>query len=114
MELDVIGKWAFLIGLVIAILAALVTNVLSASTILLILFVLGLLVGLLNIDKKNITEFLVATIALLMVGSLGALSVGALVTPIAYLESMLGNFAAFVAAAALVVSLKAIIATSKR
>lgn len=114
MELDVIGKWAFIVGLVVAILAALVTNVLQASTVLLILFILGLVVGLLNIDKKNTTGFLVAVIALLAVGSLAALSVGALATPIRYLESMLNNFIAFVAAAALVVSLKAVIVTSKR
>ena len=114
MELDVIGKWAFIVGLVIAILAALVTNVLQASTVLLILFILGLIVGLLNINKKNTTEFLVAVIALLTVGGLGALSVGLLATPIMYLESMLSNFIAFVAAAALVVSIKAVIVTSKK
>ena len=113
MELDLIGKWAFIIGLVIAILAAFVTAV-STSTVLLILFILGLIVGFLNIDKKNTTEFLVSVIALLAVGSLGALAVGNLVTAVSYIEAILGNFIVFVAAAALVVSIKAIIVTTQK
>ena len=113
MELDLIGKWAFIIGLVIAILAAFVTTV-QTSTVLLILFILGLIVGFLNIDKKNTTEFLVSVIALLAVGSLGALAIGNLVTAVGYLEAILGNFIVFVAAAALVVSITAIIVTSKK
>jgi len=115
MELDLIGKWAFIIGIVVAVLAAFVTAV-STTTILLILFILGLIVGLLNVDKKNNTEFLIAVVALLMVGmvSLGTLSVGQLVTPVGYLQEILGNFIAFVAAAALVVSLKAVVSASSK
>jgi len=113
MELDLIGKWAFIVGLVIAILAAFV-NAISASTILLILFILGLIVGILNIDKKNTTEFLVAVIALLAVGSLGALSIGQLTSAVGYLQEILNNFIAFVAAAALIVSIKAVVVTSKK
>ena len=113
MELDIIGKWAFIVGLVVAVLAAFVTTV-STTTILLILFILGLIVGFLNIDKKNTTEFLVAVIALLAVGSLGALAVGQIAQAVGYLEAILGNFIVFVAASALVVSIKAIIVASKR
>lgn len=113
MELDLIGKWAFIVGLVVAVLAGFITTV-AASTILLILFVLGLIVGFLNIDKKNTTEFLVAVIALLAVGSLGALSVGQLATTVGYLQAILNNFTVFVAASALVVSIKAVVAASKR
>ena len=113
MELDLIGKWAFIIGIVIAILAAFVTTV-STTTIALILFVLGLIVGFLNIDKKNTTEFLVAVIALLLVGSLSALAIGQIAQAVGYLEAILNNFIAFVMAAALVVSLKAVIVASKK
>lgn len=113
MELDIVGKWAFILGLVVAILAAFVTSI-EAATVLLILFILGLLVGALNVTKKNTTEFLVAVIALFMVGSLAALSIGALVTTIDYLQTILANFAVFAGAAALVVSIKAIIVTSKK
>ena len=113
MELDLIGKWAFIAALVVAVLAAFITAI-EPTTILLVLFILGLIVGLLNIDKTNTTEFLVATIALLAVGSLGALSIGQLATPIDYLQEILNNFTVVVAASALVVSIKAIVATSKK
>lgn len=113
MELDLIGKWAFIVGLVVAVLAGFITAV-SATTVLLTLFVLGLIVGFLNIDKKNTTEFLVAVIALLAVGSLGALSVGQLAAPVGYLQAILNNFTAFVAAAALVVSIKTVVTASKK
>ena len=113
MELDLIGKWAFIVGLVVAILAALVTAI-GTPTTLIVLFVLGLIVGFLNIDKEKNTEFLVSVIALLMVGSLGALAVGQIATTVGYLQAMLNNFIAFVAAAALVVSIKTIIITSKK
>jgi len=113
MELDIIGKWSLIIGLVVAVLAAFITAI-PATTVLLILFILGLIVGFLNIDKKNTTEFLVAVIALLFVGSLGALAIGQLATAVTYLEAILSNFTAFVAAAALVVSIKAIIAATQK
>ena len=107
-----IGKWAFLIGIMVAILAALITSI-SASTILLILFILGIVVGLLNIAEKDTTKFLIAVIALLVigVGSLNALSI--LGTIKSYLTSMLGNFISFVGAAGLIVSIKALFGTSK-
>tara|TARA_Y100000310_G_scaffold309615_1_gene353901 strand:- start:1722 stop:2066 length:345 start_codon:yes stop_codon:yes gene_type:complete len=114
MELDIVGKWAFIIGLIIAILAAFITNVLAPANILGILFVLGLIVGFLNIDKKNITEFLVAIIALgVTAGSLGAIAlIGGTLT--GYISSILENFLVFIGAAGLVVSIKAILVTSKK
>ena len=114
MKLDIIGKWAFIIGLVVAILAAFITNVLAPANILLILFILGLIVGFLNISKKNVTEFLVAIIALgVTAGSLGAIVLlGGTLT--GYVSSILENFLAFVGAAGLVVSIKAILITSKK
>ena len=113
MESDLIGRWAFIVGIIIAVLAAFITTV-STSTVLFVLFILGLIIGALNITKKNTTEFLISIIALVMIGSLGALAIGQLTTVVGYLQTILSNFTVFVAAAALVVSLKTIIATSKK
>jgi hypothetical protein len=112
-NLDVLGKWAFIIGLIIAVIAAFIGNTISASTILLILFILGLIVGYLNITEKQIIKFLTATIALLLlgIGSISALSVVGSVS--GYLNSILANVIAFVSAAALVVALKVIYETGK-
>ena len=110
---NLIGKWSFTIGLVIAILAAFIP-VVSDSTVLLVLFHLGLLVGFLNIASKNSTKFLIGLIALFLIGvsSIGALAIfGSIET---YLASILGNFLAFVGAAGLVVSIIVILETSRR
>ncbi len=99
-----IGHWAFIVGILLAIIAGLVPQ-LQTSTITWILVILGLVVGLLNINAKETTEFLVAVIALLIVGSAGAIpALGGIVL------SILANIVALSAPAALIVALKAIYA----
>lgn len=112
-NLDVLGKWAFIIGLIIAVIAAFIGTSISASTIALILFILGLIVGFLNIADKQLTNFLIATIALLLlgIGSISALSIIGTVS--GYLNSILANVISFVSAAALVIALKIIYDTGK-
>lgn len=113
MNLKAMGKWAFLIGLVIAILAGFMTTWITYIPF--ALFALGLVVGFLNIADKDSTKFLVALIALMVlgVGGISALSIfGALVS--GYLSAILGNFIAFVAAAGLVVSIKAVLEISRK
>lgn len=107
------GKWAFILGLVVAILAALIT-VVNHAIILAILFVLGLAVGFLNIASKNSTKFLTGIIALFLIGatSLGALTILGVVED--YISGILENFLVFVGSAGLVVSIKVIFETSKQ
>ena len=115
MEAKDIGKWAFLIGVILAILSAFTVNYISPITMGLILFVLGLIVGFLNITRKNVSDFLIATLVLLVlgVGGIGALSEVSLLGIYDYLAAMLTGFVTFVGAAALVVSIKAIIQTNE-
>jgi hypothetical protein len=103
MNLTFLGHWAFVIGILLAILAGF-TAIEYLPTI---LFILGLIVGFLNVTEKESTPFLVAVIALLMVGMAG-LQFGGEV-----LESILNNFIAFVAAAGLIVALKQVLAVAK-
>ena len=74
MEKEFVGKWAFLIGLIIAVIAGFMTG--YATTLALVLFVLGLIVGFLNVTEKESSKFLIAAIALLTGGiaSLTAIS----------------------------------------
>lgn len=111
MKLKLVGRWAFLVGLVIAVIASFLTG--YETTVALILFLLGLVVGFLNISEKDSSKFLIANIALLTGGiaSMGALSMLGVVST--YLTAILGSFVAFVAAAALVVAIKVIVETSK-
>lgn len=115
MSLNKIGKWAFGLGVLVAVFAAFTSFGLSATTIVQILFVLGLIVGFLNITSNNTTGFLIAVIALLTlgIGSIQTISIlGASVSK--YVTSMLGNFIAFVGAAGVIVAIKEIFATSDK
>ena len=118
MNQEVIGKWALIIGLVIAVLAVFATSIpnITPENILLILFVLGLVVGFLNITKKDNTSFLIAVIALLAVsGSIGALTViSPLLTITDKVIEIVSNFIALISAAALVVSIKVALETTKK
>lgn len=97
-----IGHWAFLAGVALAVLAGIVPEW-QTVTMVWTLAVLGLIVGVLNITAKETAEFLMATVTLMVVGSVGALpALGLTVT------SVLSNIVAFVAPAALIVALKAL------
>jgi len=79
----------------------------------LILFILGLIVGFLNISKESSTGFLVAIATLIVMGTgvLNALNILDVINE--YLKGILSNFIAFVSAVGLVVAIKAIVETSK-
>ncbi|MBS3061503.1 MAG: hypothetical protein J4215_02890 [Candidatus Diapherotrites archaeon] len=103
MNMSQIGAYAFIVGIIIAILAGIVA--LDANTtqwILWLMVVLGLIIGLLNVTEKETTSFLVAAIALIMTAT--ALSV--LAVPI--IDRVVGNIAVLAGPAALIVALRAI------
>jgi hypothetical protein len=106
---EVIGKWAFIIGLVIAVVVGFVEIPYAG----LILLVLGLIVGFLNIAAKETTQYLVAAVAL-MTGAV-ALSVAPVPGVVGdVVAKMLGAFVSFVAAASLVIAIKGIIELSSK
>ena len=110
MDLEQVGKWAFLIGLGIC----LITGFFPVPMAALVLFGLGLIVGFLKIGTKKTEHFLIATIVLLVLGvaSIEALSI--LGTSISSaINTILASFIAFVGASALVVAVKIIIEKGK-
>jgi len=106
MDMEKIGGYAFLVGVIIAVLAAFV----QMPEVPLVLAALGLLVGLLNVTDKEVTKFLLAAIALgFSSASLSPLAM----TPgigmyLAMILPIFSNIAVFVAPAAFVVALKTI------
>ena len=106
-----IGKYAFLLGLIIAVVLGFVTSYTSALTMALV--ILGLIVGFLNIPKKKSTAFLVAAITLLVGGVAGLELITVLGVVTTYVTAIIGNFIAFVGAAALVVALKEVVVLAK-
>ena len=101
-----IGRWAFIVGLLISIIAGIV-NIGTAGLAWLV--ALGLIVGFINVTGKEVMNFLLATIALMMVGSIGLNipGVGNFVT------SMVAAFTAFVAGAAFIVAIKEVFAITR-
>ena len=107
--LQKIGFFAFIAGLVIALAAGIFSP--QNTAVIVVLIILGLLIGFLNITGKETMLFLVATIALIVVGSVFApltvLSLGK------YLNQILSYVATLMAPAAIVVAIKAIWAVGK-
>jgi len=94
-----IGHWAFLIGIVLAIIAGFVPQ-LQTPRVTLILALLGLVVGFLNITATETQAFLIAATALVIASSAAAdiISLGL------QLSVILGNIVTFVFPAALLVA----------
>jgi ATP synthase protein I len=101
-----VGKWTFVAGLVLALLAGLG---LQMSWVPWVLAVLGLIVGFLNVTGAETRGFLLAAIGLI----LSATAVQSIPFVGEMLTRILANLIAFIAAAVLVVSLKALFETAK-
>lgn len=106
------GSYAFLAGVVLALLAAVAGSLLGslAGWVPLLLVLLGLIVGFLNVTDKETGQFLLAAIALLAVGTLSGLSqIDVVVLGLgSVFEGIVRQLAVFVAPAALIVALKAV------
>lgn len=107
MNLVTIGHWAFLLGVIISVIAGFGGEIPALITV---LFVLGLIVGFLNVTERESTSFLVAVIALMIVG-LSGLQFGKL-TPV--IVSILQNLIAFTSSAAVIVALKQVLSIAKK
>jgi len=95
-----IGFWAFIVGLILAVVAGLLWP--SNSTIIVVLIILGIIIGLLNITAKEFMLFLIAVIALVVVGDvfthLTVLSLGVRLSDILTYIAILMSPAAIIAA----------------
>jgi hypothetical protein len=107
--LSFIGFWAFIIGFILAIVAGIFwpTN----QPIVIALVVLGIIIGFLNITAREFMLFLLATIALVVVGNafapLTALHVGEV------LGNILSRIGVLVAPAAVIAAVKALWSVAK-
>ncbi len=111
-----IGGWAFMIGAILAILLGLIAGFAPGMVdatlqawLMLVLVILGLIVGFLNVGDREIQHFLVASIALLVVGAANLTVIDFAVAPLGTaLDQVIRFLVVFVAPAALIVALKSI------
>lgn len=103
MDMQKIGGYAFIVGVLLAIVAGLVPlSAGTASMVLWIMVVLGVIIGLLNVTDKETTPFLVAAIALILTHT--ALST----LNVTLITNIVSNIAVLASPAALIVALKAV------
>src|SRR4030066_2157705 len=106
MKETTVGKWAFILGIILAVLVGFVAVPYTA----LILMGLGLIVGFLNVEGNETDKYLIAALALLVIGIGGVQAMATLgITVYDWVQSIMSNFIAFVGASALVVAIKAIV-----
>jgi hypothetical protein len=104
MNKETIGRVAFIVGLVISVLAGFVT---LDATLYAGLVVLGFIVGFLNVTGEEVQRFLLGTVALMLVASSLNTVLGEVI------GGIISAFTAFVAGAALLVALKEIYTITK-
>ena len=104
----IIGAWSFIIGLIVALLMGIFSSTqIPNSTTTIVLLVLGLIVGLLNINDKEIMPFLIAGIAFMLAATIST------VVPFPWIPRVMANIAVFILPAVVVGSFKAIYILAK-
>jgi len=102
-----LGSWAFLIGVIIAVILGFLGSI--DATIGWILVILGLIVGILNIAEKEVQNFLMAGTVLVIVSSFGA----SVLSVVPQLEGVLNAFLFMFVPATIIVALKHVFSLAK-
>jgi len=109
---NLIGAWAFLIGVVLAIILGLFANQLTGTAVnnlKIALVVIGIIVGLLNVGGKESITFLLAGAALVLVSNFALTTLSV----IGWLASIFDALLVLFAPATIVVALKTVFGIAK-
>jgi hypothetical protein len=130
MDTEKIARWAYIFFVAIAILAGLVVGYTAYSAtghwsdagvadangwVVLIMLILGIIIGLTSITAKEVTPFLIATIALIVAATANVWSpLGRIHELLYYWASAILNYiVAFAAPAAVIIAIKSVFAIAK-
>jgi len=128
MEMEAIARWAYLLFVIIAVVAGLVVGYMAWSegswaavanvngVVLLVMLVLGIIIGITSITTKEVMPFLIATIALVVAASANVWS------PLDQIHALLDFWAtgilnyivAFAAPAAVIIAIKEVLTMAKQ
>jgi hypothetical protein len=89
---NIIGGWTFLVGIVLALVVGLLSDLNTNPLILGVLVALGLIVGLLNIAEKEVTPFLTSGIILILASAFGTSVMDAIPKAVDVLQALLTLF----------------------
>ena len=107
---DVVGSWAFLIGVVLAVVLGLFGPVTGAIAT--ILVVIGLIVGLLNVADKEASAFLMSGAVLIIASAFGSSS--SITGTIGFLGNILNALLLIFIPATIIVAVKNVFTLAKR
>ena len=124
MEMEQIARWAYILFVAVAVLMGLVVGYMAYSGesvvdingwVTLIMLILGIIIGLTSITEKEVTPFLIATIALIVATSANVWQ------PLSNIHELLYNWAyyilnyvvAFAAPAAVIIAVKSVLPMAK-
>ena len=107
---NTIGAWAFLIGVILAVIVGLLALDATTGTWALVLVVLGLIIGLLNVSSAEIKDFMLTGTVLVIVSSLGGQTYLGLIP---YVGDIIGALVVLFVPATIVVALKSVFALAK-
>lgn len=128
MDIEQIAEYSFMAVVVIGVVAGLAygynewdyvenaVDLWDAGWIMLILVILGIIVGLVSITAKESTPFLIATIALIVTGTMMEpfKAINTVAAPLGYMATWIVTFmATFAAPAAVLIAIKAVYAMAK-
>jgi hypothetical protein len=128
MEMEAISRWAYLLFVIIAVVMGLVVGYMAWSEgswadvagingwVLLVMLILGIIIGVTSITTKEVTPFLIATIALIVAASANVWS------PLSQIHALLDFWAtgilnyivAFAAPAAVIIAVKEVLTMAKQ
>jgi len=104
--MEKLGSWAFLIGVILAV----IFGVVGGGTWLpILLIVLGLVIGLINITDKEVIPFLWAGTVLVIVSAFG----GQVFNNIGFMAAILANLLMLFVPATIIVALKSVFSMAK-
>ena len=102
---NLLGSWAFLIGVILAIVLGIISGIQGTAismTWIIVLVIIGLLVGLLNIASEEATPFLMSGVVLIIAANLGH----AVLETVSWLSGILQALLAIFTPATVVVAIK--------
>jgi hypothetical protein len=103
-----LGSWAFLIGIMVTIISGIISPDAAKSPVVPLIIILGLLVGMLNITRKETTTFLMASVSFVIVTALGGGILGYVTGIGPYLMGILHAMLIFIVPATIFVAIKTI------
>jgi hypothetical protein len=108
---NLLGAWAFLIGVILAVIFGFVT---AQLWVVWTLVVLGIVIGLLNIGDAEVQPFLMAGVILVIVSAFGGnVFAGLKIANITFLTNILQNMLVLFVPATIIVALKSVFSIAR-